>query len=77
MFEVLHQLTGSNDQAVATRAQMALQIAEAYGRREISDSEYKELMLDLVRTDKLNEECSDLEAKTMLVTAVYAIAQVA
>jgi hypothetical protein len=77
MFDVLQQLTGSGDHAVAARAQMALQIAEAYSRREISESEYKELMLDLVRTDKLNEECSDLEAKTMLVTAVYAIAQVA
>jgi hypothetical protein len=77
MFDILQQLTGSGDHAVAARAQMALQIAEAYSRQEISESEYKELMLDLVRTDKLNEECSDLEAKTMLVTAVYAIAQVA
>ena len=76
MFDTLQQLTGANDQAVAARAQMALQIAEAYHRRELSDSEYKELMLDLVRTDKLDEECSDLEAKTMLVTAVYAVAQV-
>jgi hypothetical protein len=76
MFESLQQLTGSNDQAVAARAQMALQIAESYSRREISESEYKELMLDLVRTDRLDEECSDLEAKTMLVTAVYAVVQV-
>lgn len=76
MFETLQNLTGSNDQAVAARAQMALQIVDAFSRRELSDSEYKELMLDLVRTDKLDEECSDLEAKTMLVTAVYAVAQV-
>lgn len=76
MFETLQNLTGSNDQAVAARAQMALQIADAFSRKELSDSEYKELMLDLVRTDKLDEECSDLEAKTMLVTAVYAVAQV-
>lgn len=76
MFETLQNLTGSNDQAVAARAQMALQIADAFSRRELSDSEYKELMLDLVRTDKLDEECSDLEAKTMLVTAVYAVVQV-
>lgn len=76
MFDALQQLTGSNDPAVSARAQMALQIAEAYHRKELSDSEYKELMLDLIRTDKLDEECSDLEAKTMLVTAVYAVAQV-
>lgn len=76
MFDALQQLTGASDPAVAARAEMALQIAEAYNRREIDESEYKELMLDLVRTDKLDEECCDLEAKTMLVTAVYAVAQV-
>jgi hypothetical protein len=76
MFDALRQLTGSSDPAVCVRAEMALQIAEAHSRQELSDSEYKELMLDLVRTDKLDEECCDLEAKTMLVTAVYAVAQV-
>lgn len=76
MFDALQQLTGSTDPAVSARAEMALQIAEAYSRGDIGESEYKELMLDLVRTDKLDEECCDLEAKTMLVTAVYAVAQI-
>lgn len=76
MFDALQQLTGSSDPAVSARAEMALQIAEAYSRGDIGESEYKELMLDLVRTDKLDEECCDLEAKTMLVTAVYAVVQV-
>ena len=76
MFDTLQQLTGAGDPAVAERAQMALQIAEAYSRREISESEYKELLMDLIRSDKLDEECRDLETKTMLVTAVYAVAQV-
>lgn len=77
MFEQLQALCGASDPAISGRAQMALQIAEAYHRQELNESEYKELMMDLVRTDKLDEECSDLEMKTMLVTAVYAVAQVA
>lgn len=77
MFDQLQELCGAPDPAISGRAQMALQIAEAYARQELSDSEYKELMMDLVRSDKLDEECSDLEMKTMLVTAVYAVAQVA
>jgi len=76
MFEQLQALCGASDPAVSSRAQMAMQIAEAYSRREIGESEYKELMMDLVRSDRLDAECSDLETKTMLVTAVYAVAQV-
>jgi hypothetical protein len=76
MIEQLQQLCGAADPAISGRAQMALQITEAFQRQEISESEFKELMLDLVRSDKLNEECADLETKTMLVTAVYAVVQV-
>lgn len=76
MFDTLQQLTNSSDPAISERAQIALQISEAYSRKEISDDEYKELMLDLVRTDKLDEECKDIETKAMLVSAVYAILQV-
>jgi hypothetical protein len=76
MFEQLQTLCSSNDPAISGRAQMALQIAEAYNRSEIGESEYKELMLDLVRSDRLDAECSDLETKTMLVTAIYAVTQV-
>lgn len=77
MIEQLQQLCGVADPAISGRAQMALQITQAKQQGEISESEYKELMMDLVRIDKLNEECSDLEMKTMLVTAIYAVAQVA
>lgn len=76
MIEQLQALCGASDPAISGRAQMALQIAEAYNRSEIGESEYKELMLDLVRSDRLDAECSDLETKTMLVTAIYAVSQV-
>jgi hypothetical protein len=77
MFEQLQQLAGHSDPAISLRAQTALQIAQARQAGEISESEYRELLEDLVRTDRLDSECQDLAMKTMLVTAVYAIAQVA
>lgn len=61
----------------AERAQTALLIAQAFGKGQIEEDEFKELMADLVRADKLDEEADDLETKTMLVTAVYAVAQIA
>lgn len=76
MIDQLQTLCSSADPAVSSRAQMALQIATAYNRSEIEESEYKELMLDLIRSDRLDAECSDLETKTMLITAIYAVAQV-
>jgi polyhydroxyalkanoate synthesis regulator phasin len=73
----LKQLADSGPGWAAERAQTALLIAQAYGKGQLEEDEFKELMLDLVRTDKLDEEADDLETKTMLVTAVYAVAQVA
>jgi hypothetical protein len=34
------------------------------------------MMQDLVRMDQLDAEADDIELKTMLVSAVYAVAQV-
>jgi hypothetical protein len=77
MIEQLQQLAQCPDPSVSVRAQAALQMAQAHAQGEISDSEYRELLEDLVRTDRLDSECQDLATKTMLVTAVYALAQVA
>ncbi len=60
----------------AERAQVALQIAEALQNGQIGQSEAKELLEDLVRTDKLDAEADDIALKTMLVTGIYAIIQV-
>jgi hypothetical protein len=49
----------------------------AVNRGDLSASEYQELMRDLVRMDRLDEEASDIELKTMLVMAVYGVAQLA
>ena len=77
MIEQLQALSQCGRPWAAQRAEMALQICAAAQNGEISESEFKELMADLVRMDKLDEEADDLETKTMLVTAVYAVAQLA
>jgi hypothetical protein len=77
MVEQLQMLTQCGRPWAAERAAVALQICEARQQGQIGDDEFKELMLDLVRTDKLDEEADDINLKTMLVTAIYGIAQVA
>ena len=52
------------------RAALAMSIANSKACEEISDSEYIELLNDLVRTDKLDAEADDLQIKTMLVNAI-------
>ena len=77
MIEQLRALAGSGRPWAAQRAQYALMITEQYQGGGLSAGEYKELMQDLVRMDKLDAEADDLETKTMLVNAIYAVAQVA
>lgn len=72
----LFQCANSDKGWAASRAQMALQIAEALQTGQIGQSEAKELLEDLVRMDKLDAEADDIALKTMLVTGIYAIIQV-
>jgi hypothetical protein len=71
----LYELAGVSDSAIAKRAQYALQLTESVNRGEITSDEYQELCRDLARMSTLDRECTDLELKTALVTAVYAVAQ--
>jgi hypothetical protein len=77
MIEQLQVLTQCGRPWASERAAVALQIFEARQQGQIGEDEFKELMLDLVRTDKLEEEADDINLKTMLVSAIYAVAQVA
>jgi hypothetical protein len=76
MIEQLQMLTQCGKPWAAERAAIALQICEARQQLQIGEDEFKELMLDLVRTDKLEEEADDINLKTMLVSSIYALAQV-
>jgi len=75
---VLTEIASRTDQSwAAERAAFAIQLNDQFLNGSISESEYKELMADLVRADKLDAEASDIELKTLLVTAVYGLAQLA
>jgi hypothetical protein len=52
-------------------------ITEQYQGGGLDRGEYQELMADLVRMDKLDAEADSIELKAALVSAVYALAQVA
>lgn len=74
--DVLYALAECGRPWAEERARMAIAISEQFQGGGLSEDEYKELMADLVRTDRLDSEADDLETKTMLVTAVYAVAQI-
>lgn len=74
MSDSLLQLAGCGLPWAETRAQLALQIAEANRNGEISADEARALLEDLVNTDKLNEEATNAEARGMLVFGITQIA---
>jgi hypothetical protein len=75
MLDNLRNIAGCGRPWAAERAAFAVQITEQYNAGGISRPEYEELCRDLVRMDRLDEEADDLELKTALVTAIYAVAQ--
>jgi len=77
MREQLQQLAACGRPWAEQRAQTALQIDEAFQSGEISESEYQELMADLVRADRLDTEADDLDVKSALVSAVMITAKLA
>lgn len=76
MIDDLFALAGQEG-PVAERARFALQLTEQYNKGEIDAGEYQELMMDLTRLDEVSDQSASIEHKTMLVTAIYAVAQLA
>jgi hypothetical protein len=74
--QLLEQMAQDGRGWVRERAEMAIILHDQYHSGGLDISEYQELMMDLVRSDRLDAEADDLETKTMLVTAVYGVAQV-
>ena len=66
----LQQLSGCNLPWAAQRAQYALQLANAVQNNQVSKSEASALLNDLIRTDALNSEANDDQARAMLVFGV-------
>jgi hypothetical protein len=73
--DTLRAIAGCGRAWAVERANFAVMITEQYQGGGLDTGEYQELMRDLVRMDRLDSEADDLELKTALVTAVYAVAQ--
>jgi polyhydroxyalkanoate synthesis regulator phasin len=70
MSQVLSELMSSGHPWAAERAQYALQVHEAVGAGQLSPSEAKEILQDLISTDKLEEAAADQQARAALVFGV-------
>ena len=66
----LAELINSGNTWAAERAQYALQVHEAVGAGQLSASEAKEILQDLISTDKLEEAAADQQARAALVFGV-------
>ena len=66
----LAELMNSGNTWAAERAQYALQVHQAVGAGQLSASEAKEILQDLISTDKLEEASADQQARAALVFGV-------
>jgi polyhydroxyalkanoate synthesis regulator phasin len=57
----------------AERAQYAIEVANAVGAGQLSPSEAKEILQDLISTEKLQEDAADQQAVATLVFGVTQI----
>ena len=70
MSNVLTEVMNSGQPWAAERAQYAMQVHEAVGAGQLSPSEAKEILQDLISTDKLEEAAADQQARAALVFGV-------
>lgn len=73
--ELLKDLVACDDPAINARANYVLELTEAVNSGQITADEYQELCRDVARMDALDRECSNIELKTALITAIYLVAQ--
>jgi len=73
MSDALNQVVGSGQQWAAARAQYALQVRQALEQGQIQPAEAKEILLDLINTEKLNAESNDMQLRSALVFGVMEI----
>ena len=75
MREQLQWLASCGRPWAEERAQFALTITDQLAAGAISESEYQELMQDLIRSDRLNECADDQDVKNLLVSCVMIAAK--
>jgi polyhydroxyalkanoate synthesis regulator phasin len=66
----LFEITNAGEPWAAERARYALQVHEAVGAGQLSPSEAKEILEDLIATDKLDQEATDQQTRAALVFGV-------
>ncbi len=66
----LAELMNSGNTWAVERAQYALQVHEAVGSGQLSASEAKEILQNLISTDKLEEAAADQQSRAALVFGV-------
>lgn len=74
MSQVLTEIMQSGNPWVAERAQYALQVGQAVQNGELSADEAREILADLVSTQKLQEAAADQQAIAALVFGVTQLA---
>jgi polyhydroxyalkanoate synthesis regulator phasin len=70
MSNVLTEVMNSGQPWAAERAQYAMQVHEAVGAGQLSPSEAKEILQDLISTDKLQDATAEQQAVAALVFGV-------
>ncbi len=70
---VLAEVMNSGHSWAAERAQYALQVHEALQNNQISADEAREILTDLINTDKLNQVATDQQVRAALVFGVQQI----
>jgi hypothetical protein len=73
MSNVLHEVMNSGQPWAAERAQYALQVAEALKTNQISQDEARAILNDLIATEKLETEGTNLQLRAALVFGVTQI----
>jgi hypothetical protein len=77
MFEQLQWLASCGRPWAEERAQIAIQMTLQLNTGAITESEYQELMQDLINSDRLNECADDQDVKNLLVSCIMIGAKLA
>lgn len=67
---LLTDIINSGESWAAERAQYALQVSEAVSSGQLSADEAKEILADLISTEKLEEASTNAQLRAALVEAV-------
>ena len=70
MSNMLTEVMNSGQPWAAERAQYAMQVHEAVGAGQLSPSEAREILQDLISTDKLQDAAAEQQAVAALVFGV-------